>query len=110
MKKFAGKKPLETIRQQCKLQGVHFNDFLFRTQRSDYVVLTSKKGNNDSGQVLYNTFNGTFFGTTPAKRDWHHPLVNKFCPPAGVEFDSNSTEHENEPWFQALLSFFYVEK
>lgn len=93
MKKFAGNKPLDVIKAQCEAQGVHFNEFLFLAG-SDYVVLTSIKGDNDSGQVLYNTCSGLFFGTTPD----------------GVQFDSAETTHENEPWFQALLSFFYVEK
>ena len=45
------------------------------------------------GYAIFNTVNGHFFGKTPE----------------GVAFDSNSTQHEGEPWFQALLAFFYVE-
>ena len=125
MKKFAGTKPLIQIKLQCVAAGVAFDDYGFRKSGHDYIALgvedktemradgsplvrtaTSKVG----GWVMFNTFNGTFYGETPKKRDWHHPLVSKFCPPPGVEFNSRSTEFEAEPWFQALLSFFYVEK
>jgi hypothetical protein len=93
MKKFDGVKPLAAIKKQCRAAGIHFSDRLYR-EGSDYVVITSIKGDNHSGQVLFNQFNGNFFGTTPA----------------GVQFDSKKTTHEKEPWFQALLAFFYVEK
>ncbi|CAG9172471.1 hypothetical protein CURE108131_23050 [Cupriavidus respiraculi] len=93
MKKFAGNKPLIEIKRQCEAAGIDYNDTLYR-RGGDYVVITTVNGDNDSGQVLYNTVNGKFFGTTPD----------------GIQFDSSSTKHENEPWFQALLSFFYVVK
>lgn len=91
MRTFKGNKSLTHIESQCKQAGIHFNDYLLRTGTSDYVVITTIKDDNYSGQVLYNTFNGTFFGTTPD----------------GTQFDSRSTEHEHEPWFQQLLEFFY---
>lgn len=93
MKRFAATKSLNLIRQQCEEAGIYLDDHLYRRNGSDYVVITTVRGDNDSGQVLFNTFNGTFFGTTPDN----------------IPFDSTTTEHENEPWFQALLSFFYVE-
>lgn len=93
MKKFAGHKTLDVIKQQCQEAGIEFDDRLHKTG-SDYVVVRTIKGDKDSGIVLYSSFNGNFFGSTPD----------------GVDFDSASTEHENEPWFQALLSFFYIEK
>lgn len=92
MKKFAGNKALDVIKAQCASLGLDYNDTLHRAGH-DYIVITSVKGDNYSGQVLYNTFNGKFFGTTPD----------------GTQFDSNETEHEREEWFQALLSFFYIE-
>jgi hypothetical protein len=93
MKKWAGNKPIDVIKKQCKAAGIHFNDRMYR-DGSDYVCITTVKGDNYSGQVLYSTVNGAFFGTTPS----------------GVEFDSNKTTHDKEPWFQALLAFFYEEK
>jgi hypothetical protein len=44
--------------------------------------------------VFWCSFNGNFFGTTPD----------------GVEFNNWATTHDDEPWFQQLLSFFYVEE
>jgi hypothetical protein len=93
MKKFAGNKPLAEILKQCKDQGVHVNDFMFKKHGWDTIVLGDPK--IKSGYVIYNTFNGTFWGKTDK----------------GVEFDSSSSaKHDKEPWMQALLSFFYVEK
>lgn len=93
MKTFSGNKPLAVVKAQCKAAGIDYNDREFRRVGSDFVCITTVKGQNHTGQVLYNTFNGRFFGTTPD----------------GTEFSSDSTKFENEAWFQALLSFFYVE-
>jgi hypothetical protein len=109
MKKFAGTKGLLDIKRQCKAAGVAYDDYRFRKVGADYVclgvatgtrpdrspfVLAGADGNPRGGFVMFNTFNGTFYGMTDK----------------GVEFDSGSTKHEREPWFQALLSFFYIEK
>lgn len=123
MKKFAGTKPLIQIKQQCAAAGVAFDDFNFRTKGADYValgvadLLAARPDTSPfvrvgaetlHGWVMFNTFNGTFYGTTPRAKNWQR--VGEPRVPAGVEFDSGSTTHEHEPWFQALLSFFYVEK
>lgn len=105
MKQFAGHKTLEQIKAQCKAQGVRYDDSKFRTG-SDRVEIggpvhmlnvTDKPSyfltRSCPAWVLYNSFNGNFFGTTDR----------------GIQFDSTSTEHKNEPWFQALLAFFYEE-
>lgn len=107
MKKFAGNKPIFTIKAQCKAAGVAYDDYNFRVKGADYACLGIAHGVRPDGSpyvpgdsvdgvgyVMYNTFNGTFFGRTPE----------------GVRFSSSSTHFEAEPWFQALLSFFYVEK
>jgi hypothetical protein len=107
MKTFQGNKPLTTIKQQCKDQGVTFDDFAFRVNGSDYVWLGVERGlradgspwvetrdDQEKGYVSFNTFNGVFWGRTPD----------------GIEFHSSRTEHEKAEWFQALLSFFYVKK
>ncbi len=92
MKKFAGMKPLHQILKQCKEQGVFVNDYMFKRHGWDTIVFGVQRPG--FGYVIYNTFNGKFFGTTDR----------------GVQFDSNSAKHDKEPWMQALLSFFYVEK
>lgn len=88
-KKFKGNKPLATIREQCKAQGVSVDDSLLSQGQSDYIVLTG-----GGARVLYNTFNGGFFGTTPN----------------GTKFSADSNEHEACEWFQQLMAFFYLEK
>ncbi len=88
MKKFAGHKSSDAIKQQCEAAGIEYDQERYENG-GDHVVIVG-----GGARILYNTVNGRFFGTTPE----------------GIEFDSNKTEHEEEPWFQALLSFFYIEK
>lgn len=106
MKTFAGTKPLAVIKQQCEAAGVAVDDYGFRKVGNDHICLGIASRKRPDGTpfvlatapigayVMFNTFNGRFFGVTDK----------------GVHFSSSSTEHEAEPWFQALLSFFYVEK
>jgi hypothetical protein len=89
MKKFARHKTLGEIRSQCMLQRLELNDRLYETEGYDTVKITG-----GGAWVIYNTFNGRFFGATPK----------------GIEFTSDSPQHDSKPWMQALLSFFYVEK
>jgi len=89
MKMFSGNKPLLVIARQCVQAGLSFNDELYRKRGWDTIRIDCPSG----AHVIYNTFNGNFFGKTDR----------------GVVFDSKSTKHENKPWFQALLSFFYEE-
>lgn len=91
MKTFSGIKTYEQIKAQCKEQGVVCNDRLYCRSGWDTIVVGDQK--NEGGYAVYNTFNGRFHGKTPE----------------GIEFFSSATTHENEPWFQALMSFFYVE-
>jgi hypothetical protein len=86
-RRFAGNKPLGVIRAQCVAQGVEFDNTQFKLG-SDYICLRSP-----GARVLFNTFNGTFFGTTPD----------------GTKFTS-SDKRDGTPWFDALLDFFYEPK
>lgn len=88
MKTFAGIKHLIDIRDQCRAEGLLWDDKAFRTRGSDHIVISG-----GGARVFFNTFNGRFFGTTDT----------------GVSFNSDSTEHEECPWFQSLLAFFYTE-
>lgn len=95
MKKFAGHKPIDVIRQQCKDQGVPLNTHLHDNAGWDTIVVGHRYGRPlRNGHAVYNTFSGRFYGVTDK----------------GVEFNSDSAKHDKEPWMQALLSFFYVEK
>ncbi len=94
MKKFTAYKDLDTIEAQCKAAGIQYDARMMDEHGSDYIVVRTLADDSHSGEVLYNMFNGNFFGTTPD----------------GIQFDSMNDMHEDEPWFQQLLSFFYVEK
>lgn len=92
MKTFLRHKTYEEIKAQCKEQGLRFGDVLYLNHGYDTVSIKRAEGALD--QVVYNTVNGRFFGNT----DY------------GLRFSSDYVEHDGEPWFQALLDFFYVEK
>lgn len=93
MKTFAGNKSFAQIERQCKDAGIQFDSTDY-DKGGDYVVIRTRANDDRSGHVLYNTTNGNFFGETPE----------------GVKFNSKLTTHEDQPWFQQLLQFFYVEK
>jgi len=87
MKKFAGNKTLAQIKAQCKAAGIEFDDSRYK-KGDDHVAIRSP-----GVMVLFSSFNGRFFGNTPD----------------GQEFSSDD-ELDGTPWFDRLLSFFYVEK
>lgn len=86
--KFAGTKPLATIKAQCKAAGVEFDDHLYRERGDDHIALRSP-----GAIVLFNSFNGRFFGNAPD----------------GTRFSSDD-RRDGEPWFDALPRFFYIAK
>lgn len=106
MKKFARHRNFEEVFASCQAQGVRVDAIKYLRGSSDLIVVGGpiEPGdepslghvlvNDFNAYVLYNVFNGRFQGRT------HR----------GEHFSSGSTKHEKEPWFQALLSFFYVEK
>lgn len=102
-KTFTGNRKLVDIIANAKAQGVAVDDYNFRLRGADHIAFGNASGKRPDGSplvscgvvgpfVLYNTFNGKFFGRTDK----------------GVDFDSSSTVHEREPWFQQLLEFFYT--
>jgi len=88
MKMFNGARKLGDIIAAAQTQGVPIDARKWH-EGSAYIVF----GTRPFGYVMFNTFNGNFFGETPL----------------GVAFNSKDTAYENKPWFQALLSFFYEE-
>lgn len=110
MKKFAGNRPLAEIIANAKAQGVAVDDYNYRVQGRDMIAFGVASPFNFRpdgskfvscmpgcvGWVLYNAASGRFCGRTPE----------------GLDFNSDAKRplYRNTPWFQALLSFFYVEK
>lgn len=85
---FSRVRSLDEIRRLCAEQNVPLDDTRYKRFADAHVLV----GDKTRGYALFNTFNGRFFGKTPD----------------GVSYSSDSDTHENEPWFQALLNFFYV--
>lgn len=50
MKRFKRHKTFDEIKTQCKAAGIHFSDHLYKITGSDWLVITTIKGDNDSGQ------------------------------------------------------------
>lgn len=109
MKKFKRTKTYTEIIAQCRRQGVDVDDYNYRKLGADHIAIgvgmydikrpdgtPFVHAGHTPGRayVMFNTVNGRFWGHTDR----------------GIEFSSDSTRYEKEPWFQALLSFFYVEK
>ena len=86
-KTFGGNRSLDEIERQCKAQGVVFDDYRYRMVGDDFVRI-----HGGGAWVLFNTFNGNFFGQTPD----------------GEQFASDD-KRDGTPWFDALLNFFYRE-
>lgn len=98
MKKFGRHKNIEEIEAQCAAQNLRLDANRWYQNGADTIVIggpipLGAKGPSN-GCVIYNTFNGQFFG----------------CTDKGVDIDSNKPDHDSEPWMQALLQFFYTEK
>jgi hypothetical protein len=89
--KFSGHRSYEQIRAECKAQGLILEDFMYRTQGSDWIGIRGKPGGT---LVLYSTPTGRFHGRHPA---------------TGEAF-TESSPFDGEPWFDALLGFFYYTK
>lgn len=79
----------DEVQKLCKKLKVPFDDTLYRERGFDTVLIGSK----GRGFVIYNCWNGRFFGTTDR----------------GVRFTSDQSRHDKQPWMVKLLHFFYVE-
>ena len=103
MKHYTGVKPLSVIRAQCAQQGVAVDDWAHRKCACGFIYFGRQSGVWGNGQPFVETwqrgharldvFSGRFEGRNMA----------------GEHFNSADTTHAHEPWFQALLDFFYVE-
>lgn len=91
LKRFAGHRNYQQIRDECKAQGLILEDAAYRRHGSDWIGV---RGRPDGPLVLYSTPTGRFHGTHPA---------------TGEKF-TESSPFDGEPWFDALLAFFFYEE
>lgn len=87
MKTFARHRTFNEVKALCKAQGLKFDDHVYKAG-GDMVFVTG-----GGCTVAFNCATGWFCGRTP---DY-------------IEFNSTDNDHEKEPWFQALLAFFYTD-
>lgn len=92
MKTFSGVKSVEQIKAQCAEHDLSIDTSKFDAG-NDYVKFDFIHADT-SMEVMFNGFNGRFFGTTDG----------------GQKFTSNDANLDGTPWFDALLDFVYVSK
>ncbi len=90
-KKFMCTKTVDEIRQQCDAAGIQFDTKLY-DKGADHIAIRAFPDKRE-WIVLFNAFNGRFFGTAPGE----------------IEFSSDD-KLDGTPWFDALLQFFYLEE
>jgi hypothetical protein len=90
MQKFTRHRTVDELKIICAERG-----FRIKTDRyesgDDHIGIFPVIDGEVYG-VVYNGFNGRFFGDTPG----------------GVLFESDMADLDAEPWFQALLDLFYT--
>jgi hypothetical protein len=92
MRTFAGSRTFEEIAALCVHQGVPLNAKRYIEDGHDHIIVGQEWPLDASKPyVIYNVFNGKFHGLAPD----------------GTVFDC-ADDLEGEPWFNALLDFFYI--
>ena len=85
--KFSGHRNYAQIREACRAQGLLLEDMAYRKHGSDWIGIRGQTGGT---LVMYSTPTGRFHGIHPDGRSF-----------------SESSPLDGEPWFDALLGFFY---
>ncbi|MGC0153586.1 hypothetical protein ACPRNU_14075 [Chromobacterium vaccinii] len=88
--KFSRHLSVDEVQAACEVKGFTFDRAKYDAG-SDYVRVQGEV-EGQAVDALYSSFNGRFFGKTAS----------------GIEFNSGSTDYDDQPWFDALLNFFYV--
>ena len=102
-KHYTGVKPLSTIRAQCAQQGVAVDDWAHRKFNDDYIYFGRKRGSWGNKANFVDTAKPCWVGLHVA----NGRLVGRNMKDEWFTSADIATAHE--PWFQALLDFFYVE-
>lgn len=96
------KSPAQFARHRTSTEVVELarqKGYRFSTEKynlgSDYITVELPGPSGELVAVLYSVVNGRFFHVARG---------------AGISFGSDKTEHDGEPWFNAMLDFFYVPK
>jgi hypothetical protein len=76
----------------CARAGHQFDASKYNESNGvDHLCIIGTFGDKHAS-ILYAPWNGKFFGDTTD----------------GIHFNSDNTEHDGQPWFDAMLNFFYV--
>ena len=95
MQQFARSKTQDEIRAACRVAGFALDTAAY-DKGSDFVKITFAH-EGQTYDVLYSSFNGRFIGSPTGIND---------CPVAF--FSSDDGDLDSQPWYAALLAFFYV--
>ncbi len=90
MKKYAGRRSIQQIRRQCAERGIKIDMGLYE-KGSDYVVVHLPGAAGTVLPLMYSAVNGRFFYAG-----------------GGADNFSSDDAKDGEPWFDALLDFFYT--
>lgn len=94
-KKYSRFRTVEELDAECRKRGLKLNTKKF-DEGSDYVSVVHPckfKGVGTHVTVLISMVNGRFFGAFPDE----------------TMFSSDNNKHDDQPWFQSILSLVYVE-
>lgn len=93
---FKRHRSLDELREKCRELKWQIDSYKHDEEGSDHVMVFWRHG-KVRGSVLYSVFNGRFFGA-----------IDKGGKLSDAWITSDETEHDAQPWFQALLSAFYI--
>lgn len=93
MKKFASHHTVAEVKRAAKKAGFKVNSEQYDHRGSDWISVEGTFA-GERASVLYSCM-GRFFGK----------LLD-----GGVKFSSDKDDFDGEPWFDAMLDFFYVAK
>jgi hypothetical protein len=91
MKKFSRVRNLLEVEAAVRQRGWRWDSSKHDSEGLDHVRIDFNFAGTE-GMVLFSSFNGKFLGELSDK----------------TAFSSDNTNHDNEPWFQALLDTFYA--
>jgi hypothetical protein len=95
MKTYTGFRTADEVRALAATKGFTVNTTRHDTTGNDHIVVYMPGPSACIIPVLYSTFNGRFF----------------YAPSNGVDaFNSDNGALDGQPWFDAMLEFFYIEQ